>query len=110
MLQARRARFDFGVSISVAVKTSQSSGFGRPSYLSATLHVPTLHHPGPFDPPAAFLLSKPYVIAMSCGLVEFLAELRLAPVVKRRLADRLSLVGLVLLLLGEALRKTAMVG
>lgn len=46
---------------------------------------------------------------MSCGLAEFLAELRLMPLTKRRLAERLSLLGLVLLLLGEALRKTAMV-
>ncbi|KAI8466776.1 MAG: Isoprenylcysteine carboxyl methyltransferase family-domain-containing protein [Monoraphidium minutum] len=56
----------------------------------------------------SFLFSKPYAIAMGCGLSEFFLERWLAPGAKARLAERLSLAGLALLLLGEALRKTAM--
>lgn len=46
---------------------------------------------------------------MSCGLAEHLLGRQLAPALKQRLAARLSLLGLVLLVVGEALRKLAMV-
>ncbi|GBF98550.1 hypothetical protein Rsub_11880 [Raphidocelis subcapitata] len=56
----------------------------------------------------SLLISRPYVIAMASGLGEFAAEASLAPDLKRRLAERLSLLGLALLVAGEALRKAAM--
>lgn len=46
---------------------------------------------------------------MSSGMLEFLAESHFAPDAKQRLSERLSLLGLALLLLGEAIRKAAMV-
>jgi hypothetical protein len=60
-------------------------------------------------PCAALLFSKPYAVAMAAGLAEFGLESTLAPAVKRRLQERLSLLGLALLAVGEAVRKVAMV-
>jgi len=73
--------------------------------------VTHLHcHAAPNNRNAALLFSKPYAIAMAAGLVEYAAERRWAPGVKQRLAQRLALVGLALLVAGELLRKAAMVG
>lgn len=59
--------------------------------------------------PAALLISKPYATAMAAGLAEFGIGSRLAPDLKLRLAERLSGLGLALLVAGELLRKVAMV-
>lgn len=78
------------------------------SLLTPFLSVPT----SPSVPgrhPAALLLSRPYAVAMACGLAEHWLGRQLAPALKARLADRLSLAGLALVVAGEALRKAAMV-
>jgi hypothetical protein len=56
---------------------------------------------------AALLISKAYLIAMSCGVLEYLAESALLPSLKQLHA--VSYCGLVLLVLGECIRKAAMV-
>ena len=69
-----------------------------------------LMHP-PLHPPAAWLFSKPYCIAMLAAALEYAVELRWAPGLKRGLAaEVVSLCGLAAVLGGEALRKSAMVG
>jgi hypothetical protein len=56
---------------------------------------------------AALLISKAYLIAMSCGMLEFLVESTVLPSLKQLHA--VSYCGLVLLVLGECIRKLAMV-
>jgi hypothetical protein len=56
---------------------------------------------------AALLISKAYLIAMSCGVLEFLVESILVPSLKQLHA--VSYCGLALLVLGECVRKLAMV-
>ncbi len=56
----------------------------------------------------ALLLSWPYVAAMSAGTSEYLLELRFLPVLKQ--LRLVSFMGLGMVLLGEAIRKLAMVG
>jgi hypothetical protein len=68
--------------------------------LPACLCLPACTH-------AALLLSKAYVIAMSCGVLEYLLESALLPAMKQLHA--VSYSGLALLLLGEVIRKLAMV-
>ncbi|WIA21396.1 hypothetical protein OEZ85_000612 [Tetradesmus obliquus] len=55
----------------------------------------------------SLLFSKAYLIAMSCGVLEFLLEAALLPAMKQLHA--VSYCGLALLVLGEVIRKLAMV-
>jgi hypothetical protein len=82
----------------------------RPPTPASQSLSPPPHPPPPVPPPPALLFSKPYLVAMACGLAEYLLEDRFVPQVKRRWEERLSWLGLALLVAGEALRKTAMVG
>jgi protein-S-isoprenylcysteine O-methyltransferase len=56
---------------------------------------------------AAFLISKPYVLAMTCGLIEYVIEGFLFPELKSK--DWVSNIGLLLVVLGEVIRKTAII-
>ncbi len=59
---------------------------------------------------AALLITRPYVTAMGLGVLEFLLELWLLPSLKAcQAAQWLAWAGLVLAVLGDVMRKTAMV-
>ncbi|XP_077216266.1 protein-S-isoprenylcysteine O-methyltransferase A-like isoform X2 [Tasmannia lanceolata] len=64
----------------------------------------TIH--GKFNVPlSSLLISKPYVLAMACSLLEYVLEIILFPGLKEQWW--ISNVGLVLVLIGEIIRKTA---
>eukprot|EP00879_Flechtneria_rotunda_P022598 GHRR01023864.1.p1 GENE.GHRR01023864.1~~GHRR01023864.1.p1 ORF type:complete len:108 (+),score=32.16 GHRR01023864.1:351-674(+) len=56
---------------------------------------------------AALLISKPYITAMLTGVLEYLLEATVLPSLKQM--HTVSYVGIALLLLGEFVRKIAMV-
>lgn len=57
---------------------------------------------------AALLISWPYTAAMSAGVAEFLLEARCWPQLKQH-HNTVSCIGLALVIVGEAIRKLAMV-
>lgn len=57
--------------------------------------------------PQSFLISSPYLIAMSFGLLEHLATLHYLPGQKKIILSLLTPPGFLLIVLGEALRKSA---
>lgn len=57
----------------------------------------------------ALLITKPYMLAMTAGLVEYGVEAMLLPAIKHQW-QWVSCLGLVALIMGEVIRKTAMVG
>ena len=56
---------------------------------------------------AAFLVSKPYVVAMVSGIIEYAIEGFLLPDLKSK--AWVSYIGLSLVILGEMIRKTAII-
>lgn len=76
-------------------------------HLSEGLLVFTIN-PDQFSPARSFLISKPYVLAMSAGLAEYLAGLFLFPGPKSdsALASCAFALGLALVAVGEGVRKS----
>lgn len=60
-------------------------------------------------PHAAWLITKPYIVAMSAGLLEFFIESWLCPQPKQHMWSRLWVTGLMLVVVGELIRKAGMV-
>lgn len=111
-LSARCEALQAGSSFAAAARKQQLARLAQAQrHGHCSVHAPATHRT-PLcllpPPPAALLLSWPYVAAMSCGLAEFLVEAALLPGLKQQLGA-VSAAGLALLLAGEAIRKTAMV-
>lgn len=93
------------------------TGVHTPLHTLANLSFLSAPHPATTTPPnnqplhaqqTALLFSWPYTAAMTAGVAEFLLEVQLCPQLKQQ-QQLVSRTGLALVVLGEALRKLAMV-
>lgn len=63
----------------------------------------------PIVVPAALLISWPYIAAMTAGIAEYLLESKLWPLQLIKQQHQVAYAGMFLVVLGEAIRKLAMV-
>lgn len=84
-------------------RCASDAGAAAHSHLHTPHSLSHIHTPTA----AAFLFSWPYIAAMSAGVAEYLLECRLWPQLKRQ--EWVACLGLLLVVLGESIRKLAMV-